>query len=76
MDSTLVVEQMKGSYRVKSPGLRSLHAKARSLAQQLHKITFTSVPRAKNKEADRLSNLGMDQQEAVAPPEPEQPELS
>jgi ribonuclease HI len=71
-----VVEQMKGSYRVKSPGLRSLHAKARSLARQFDKVSFTAVPRAKNKEADRLSNRGMDEQEAVAPPEPSQPELS
>lgn len=68
MDSTLVVEQMKGSYKVKNPGLRTLHGRARTLAQQFDKITFTAVPRAKNKEADRLSNRGMDEQEAVAPP--------
>jgi ribonuclease HI len=72
MDSTLVVEQMKGSYRVKNPGLRSLHAKARSLARQFDKITFTAVPRARNKEADRLSNQGMDAQAAeVSPGEPD-----
>jgi ribonuclease HI len=71
MDSTLVVEQMKGSYKVKNPGLRPLHAKARSLARQFDKISFAAVPRARNKEADRLSNRGMDEQEAAGPPEPE-----
>jgi ribonuclease HI len=80
MDSTLVVEQMKGGYKVKSPGLRPLHARARKLAQQFDRITFQAVPRARNKEADRLSNKGMDEQAAAgdpAPPEPDetQPEL-
>jgi ribonuclease HI len=80
MDSTLVVEQMKGGYKVKSPGLRPLHARARKLVEQFDRVTFQAVPRARNKEADRLSNKGMDEQAAAgdpAPPETDQsqPEL-
>ncbi|CAN5868567.1 hypothetical protein BH23ACT12_BH23ACT12_03610 [soil metagenome] len=73
LDSTLVIEQMKGNYKVKSPRLKTLHDRARSLAQEFTRISFTSVPRAQNKHADRLSNLGMDQQAASGEPLPPQP---
>ncbi|HEX2052877.1 MAG TPA: reverse transcriptase-like protein [Actinomycetota bacterium] len=74
MDSTLVIEQMKGKWKVKHPGLQPLHAKARKLAREFDRITFRAVPRAQNKHADRLSNKGMDEWEAAnpgyGPPEP------
>lgn len=73
MDSTLVIEQMKGNYKVKHPGLQPLFAKARKLAREFDKITFKAVPRARNKHADRLSNHGMDEQEAAGHPEPPDP---
>lgn len=62
MDSTLVVEQMKGNYKVKNPGLQPLHARARKLAGQFDRITFKAVSRTQNQHADRLSNRGMDEQ--------------
>ena len=62
-DSLLLVEQMKGNYKVKNEGLKPLHAKARLLAAQLGRVSYTHIPREENKEADRLSNLGMDNSE-------------
>jgi probable phosphoglycerate mutase len=60
-DSLLVVQQMLGHYRVKHEGLVPLYQKARRLAAQIGRVTFEHVRREQNKEADRLSNLGMDQ---------------
>ena len=60
-DSLLLVEQMKGNYRVKNAGLLPLYREARHLVARVGQVTFEHIPREKNKEADRLSNLGMDE---------------
>jgi probable phosphoglycerate mutase len=62
-DSELLVKQMRGEYKVKHPGLQPLYARARLLAAKLTLVKFEHVRREFNKEADRLSNLGMDQAE-------------
>ena len=59
-DSLLLVEQMRGNYKVKNEGLKPLHMKARMLVMQIGTVSFAHVPREKNKDADRLSNVGMD----------------
>lgn len=59
-DSLLLVEQMRGNYKVKNEGLKPLHMKARMLVMQIGNVSFSHVPRERNKDADRLSNLGMD----------------
>ncbi|WP_300388613.1 histidine phosphatase family protein, partial [uncultured Nocardioides sp.] len=64
MDSKLVVEQMKGAWKVKHPGLQPLHAEASDLAPA--DTTFTWIPRAENADADALANRAMDGDE-VAP---------
>ena len=64
-DSELLVKQMRGEYRVKHPGLQPLAARARLLAARLRHVKFEHVRRELNKEADRLSNLGMDESEAT-----------
>ena len=64
-DSELLVKQMRGEYRVKHPGLQPLAARARLLCARLESVTFQHVRREHNKEADRLSNLGMDEAEAA-----------
>ena len=64
-DSLLVVEQMRGRFKVKHPGLQPLHAKATLLAHEVGRVTFEHVRRELNKDADRLSNLGMDEAEAM-----------
>jgi ribonuclease HI len=59
-DSLLLVEQMRGNYKVKNEGLKPLYLKARMLVMQIGDVTFEHVRREQNTEADRLSNIGMD----------------
>ena len=59
-DSLLLVQQMKGIYKVKNEALQALHAKARVLVFEIGKVAFEHVERAKNKHADRLANEAMD----------------
>ena len=60
-DSLLVVQQMLGNYKVKHEGLIPLYRQARHLVARIGTVTFEHVRREQNKDADRLSNLGMDQ---------------
>lgn len=60
MDSKLVVEQMNGRWKIKHPDMKELALEARKLAQGFDEVTYTWVPRAKNKKADELSNVAMD----------------
>jgi ribonuclease HI len=62
-DSELLIRQMRGEYKVKNAGLQPLYVRARLLAAQLDDVKFEHVRREFNKEADRLSNLGMDEAE-------------
>lgn len=59
-DSLLLVQQMKGLYRVKNEGLKALHGKARLLVHRIGRVTFEHVRREENADADRLANLAMD----------------
>jgi ribonuclease HI len=75
-DSELLVKQMRGEYKVKHPGLQPLAARARLLAGQLDRVIFEHVRREQNKDADRLSNVGMDEAEkALRNPTPPAPPL-
>ena len=62
-DSLLLVQQMRGVYKVKNDGLKPLHGRARLLAHKIGRVTFEHVPREKNKDADRLANQAMDEAE-------------
>ena len=59
-DSHLMVEQLAGRYRVKAEHLKPLHAAVLVEARRFDRIRFEHVPRARNKEADRLANVGVD----------------
>jgi len=59
-DSLLLINQLTGRYRVKSPHLQPLHRRARSIAAGFEHISFEHVPREENVEADRLANEGVD----------------
>ena len=59
-DSRLLVEQLSGRWRVKNPTLIRLHEEARALVGRFHSVTFEHVRRERNREADRLANLGVD----------------
>jgi broad specificity phosphatase PhoE/ribonuclease HI len=60
MDSKLVVEQMSGRWQIKNAGLRPLAAKAAALVRRFEKVSYTWVPRERNKHADALANQAMD----------------
>ncbi len=59
-DSELMVRQMKGQYKVKSPGLRPLWEEAKRRASLLDRFEMRHTLRGGNKEADRLANEAMD----------------
>ena len=61
LDSELVGRQLKGEYRVKSAKLKSLHQKAMGLLPLFSQVSIINIPREKNKEADKLANMAMDQ---------------
>jgi ribonuclease HI len=60
-DSLLLVQQMKGVYKVKSEGLKPLYGQARLLASRIGRVAYEHVRREFNTEADRLANLAMDE---------------
>jgi probable phosphoglycerate mutase len=59
-DSELMVKQIQGKYKVKSPGLRPLFEQARKKFAQLDAFEIVHALRHKNKDADRLANQAMD----------------
>ena len=81
-DSELLVKQMNGEYRVKSPDLQDLYLEAVHLRKQFAGVKFTHVRREQNKRADELCNLALDGKlgqpptpagKANAPPLPKPP---
>ena len=65
-DSLLLVQQMRGVYKVKNEGLKPLHGRARLLAHEIGRVTFEHVPREMNKDADRLANQAMDEADKLS----------
>jgi ribonuclease H / adenosylcobalamin/alpha-ribazole phosphatase len=59
-DSELLVKQMRGEYKVKSPTLRELVDEAEALARRLGRVRYTAVRREHNELADRLVNEALD----------------
>ena len=59
-DSELLVKQIRGEYKVKSPALQDLYLRARQMIARLDWFSIQHVLREKNHEADRLANLAMD----------------
>ena len=56
-DSDLIIKQVKGEYKVKSPLLAPLHGQAVDLVEQLPGTRLEWIPRERNADADRLTNL-------------------
>jgi ribonuclease HI/probable phosphoglycerate mutase len=61
LDSELVARQISGRYRVKHPDLKPIHTRVMAQLGRLAGYTVGHVPRELNKEADRLSNVAIDQ---------------
>lgn len=60
LDSELAVKQLNREYKVKNKDLAPLFLAIYNLTLSFKKISFTHVPRERNKEADRLANEAMD----------------
>jgi probable phosphoglycerate mutase len=60
-DSELMVNQMKGRYKVASPGLKPLWEEAKKRASGLERFEMSHTLRGGNKEADKLANAAMDE---------------
>lgn len=62
MDSLLVVNQVKGIYKVKNNELWPPYEAVKNLAQDFDRISFSHVPRELNGVADGLVNEALDSQ--------------
>lgn len=60
LDSLLVVNQIKGVWKINHSRLKSLHSHALKELGKLAHFDIQHVPRAENYEADRLANIGID----------------
>jgi len=67
-DSKLVIRQLSGGYKVQSPALIPLHAKARQLTDGFEEVVFEHIAREANQRADLLANRAMDDQGEVTDP--------
>jgi len=68
-DSELMVRQMRGEYRVKSPGLQDLYFQAVKGLEPFQKVAFHHVPRQENSQADKMANMAIDAKGLVRLPE-------
>jgi len=62
-DSELLVKQMNGEYKVANPELKKLFSRAQELARGLQQFSVQHVLRSYNREADRLVNQVLDDEE-------------
>lgn len=69
-DSELMVKQMRGQYKVKSPELKPLFERAKKMAQSLESFRIDHVYREHNREADALVNQALDETGRAAPSTP------
>jgi len=61
MDSELLVHQLSGTWKIKNPELYKLFTAIKELEVRLKlNLTYTSIRREFNKEADRMVNLALD----------------
>ncbi len=60
MDSKLVVNQVRGEWKIKNDALRQLAARAERLLRNFDRKSLSYVPREQNAAADKLANQGMD----------------
>lgn len=62
LDSSLVVEQLSGNFKIKNNNLKKLFLRILELSQKLGAtINYAHVKREFNKQADQLVNLTLDQ---------------
>lgn len=62
LDSELVVKQLNHEYKLKEPRIQQYFIEIWNLMLEYEKVTFTHIPREKNKIADALVNEALDGQ--------------
>jgi len=60
MDSKLVVEQVRGKYRVRNAALAPLWQRVFELLREFPSCRITHIPREQNRMADELANRALD----------------
>lgn len=61
LDSSLVVNQLQGKFKIKQTHLIPLHLQIRHLLQALpYRVSFHHIPRLQNSLADSLVNMALD----------------
>ncbi len=66
LDSKLVVEQLNGRWKVRDAKLKGLHAEASTRLARMARWSARHEPRARNRAADALANLALDDPAAAA----------
>ena len=66
MDSLLVVNQMKGIFKIKNRDLFPIHENIKELAKEFEKVSYSHVPREFNKLADAAVNRALDDHLGIA----------
>ena len=59
-DSELLVHQMNGRYRVRTPALIELNRNARELVARIGDVRIVHIPRSQNRTADTIVNRVLD----------------
>jgi ribonuclease HI len=75
-DSELLVRQMLGHYKVKSPDLRPLFERAKKISATFESFRIDHVYREQNSEADALANEAMDETSGRSKPAATTPDKS
>jgi len=61
MDSQLASSQLNGLYKIKNSGLRDIFFQIKQKENEIAiSITYSHIPREKNKDADRMVNMALD----------------
>jgi ribonuclease HI len=58
-DSKLVIEQMKGKWKINAPNLKPLWEEAQELIKDFKNISFIHIDRSLNSKADKLANIAV-----------------
>jgi ribonuclease HI len=58
-DSSLLANQIRGGYKVKSPNLAGLYHDLKALTERFDRFDVKLITSAENRQADRLANLGV-----------------
>ena len=65
-DSKLVIEQIKGDYKVKEERMQKYVRLTRHLTQEFDRVEFVQIPRSQNMTADEVSKLALAEEEGIS----------